>query len=124
MNSLLNVLFVYAVPVTAATLTPTLIIFTAGQKMNLTCTTSASNPQANITWYKSSVDITSQSTFSTQREGGLTRTISSLQGRVVKEDNGKQLYCSASNTPNKTVTSIVQTLNVMCKCIVCDLTNV
>ena len=124
MNSLLNVLFVYAVPVTAATLTPTLIIFTAGQKMNLTCTTSASNPQANITWYKSSVDITSQSTFSTQREGGLTRTISSLQGRVVKEDNGKQLYCIASNTPNKTITSIVQTLNVMCKCIVCDLTNV
>ena len=121
---MLNFLFVNAVPVTTVTLRPTLIVFTAGQEMNLTCTTSAGNPQANITWYKSSVDITSQSTFTTQHDGGLTRTISSLQGRVVKEDNGKQLYCSASNTPNKTVTSIVQTLNVMCKCIVCDLTNV
>ena len=121
---MLNFLFVNAVPVTTVTLRPTLIVFTAGQEMNLTCTTSAGNPQANITWYKSSVDITSQSTFSTQREGGLTRTISSLQGRVVKEDNGKQLYCIASNTPNKTITSIVQTLNVMCKCIVCVLTNV
>ena len=84
--------------------------------MNLTCTTSASNPQANITWYKSSVDITNQSTFTVEEEGGLARTKSSLRIVVVKEDNGKQVYCRASNAPNKIKTSSMQTLNVMCKC--------
>ena len=102
-------------PVTSVTLTPTSITLTAGQQMNLTCTTSASNPQANITWYKSSEDITSQSTSTTEDDGGLARTISSLQNSVVKEDNGKQIYCRASNTANQAVASNLQSLNVQCK---------
>ena len=110
-----NLIFVHAVPVTSVTLTPTSITVTDGQQMNLTCTTSASNPQANITWYKSFVDITSQSTWTTEEVGGLARTVSSLQSIVGKEDNGKQIYCRASNTPNHTVTSNVQSINVQCK---------
>ena len=103
-------------PVTSVALTPTPITLIAGQQMNLTCTTSASNPQANITWYKSSVDITSQSTWTTQIDGGLLRTISSLLSRVGKQDYGKQVYCRASNIQNMTVTSNITSLNVICKC--------
>nr|XP_022289527.1 nephrin-like isoform X2 [Crassostrea virginica] len=104
----INVLF----PVTSVTLTPTSITVADGQQMNLTCTTSASNPQANITWYKSFVDITSQSTSTTEEVGGLARTVSSLQSIVGKEDNGKRIYCRASNSPNQAVTSNVQSINV------------
>nr|XP_022287372.1 nephrin-like isoform X2 [Crassostrea virginica] len=102
-------------PVTSVTLTPTSFTVTDGQQMNLTCTTSASNPQANITWYMSTVDITSQSTSTTEEVGGLARTISSLQSIVGKEDNGKQINCRASNTPNQAVTSNVQSINVLYK---------
>mgnify|MGYP003692134797 CR=1 FL=1 len=105
-----------AVPVTSVTLNPTPITLIAGQQMNLTCTTSASNPQANITWYKSPMDITSQSTSMTQIDGGLLRTISTLLSRVVKQDNGKQVYCRASNIQGVTISSNMQSLNVMCKC--------
>nr|XP_022287393.1 hemicentin-1-like isoform X3 [Crassostrea virginica] len=110
-----KVVFSVKVPVTSVTLTPTSITVTDGQQMNLTCTTSASNPQANITWHKSSRDITSQSTSTTEEVGGLARTVSSLQSIVGKEDNGKQIYCRASNTPNHAVTSNVQLLNVQYK---------
>ena len=103
-------------PVTSVTLNPTPITLIAGQQMNLTCTTSASNPQANITWYKSPMDITSQSTSMTQIDGGLLRTISTLLSRVVKQDNGKQVYCRASNIQGVTISSNMQSLNVMCKC--------
>lgn len=107
--------FLHAAPVTSVTLIPTSITLISGQEMNLTCITSVSNPQANITWYKSSVDITSQSTSTTEDVGGLARTISSLQGIVTKDDNGKRIYCRGSNTPNQAVTSNVQSINVLCK---------
>ena len=83
--------------------------------MNLTCTTSYCNPPANITWYLSSVDITSQSLSAIEKSGGLFRTVSSLLREVVKEDNGKQVYCRASNTLGEHVISSVQTVNVLCK---------
>ena len=110
-----NIIFIYTVPVTSVTLTPTPITVTAGQQMSLTCTTSASYPQANITWYMSSMDITNDATLMSKDGGGLTRTISLLQSRVVKEDNRRRVYCIASNTPNMTVTSNIQSLNVLCE---------
>lgn len=61
------------------------------------------------------MDITSQSTPTTEDYGDLKRIISSLQSSVVKEDNGKQINGRASNTPNQGVTSNLQSLNVLCK---------
>ena len=103
------------VPITSVTLTPTSVTVIAGQQINLTCATSYCNPLANITWYLSSVDITSQSLFAVEKSGGLFRTISSLLREVVKEDNGKKVYCRASNTLGEHVISSVQTVNVFCK---------
>nr|XP_022286587.1 hemicentin-1-like isoform X2 [Crassostrea virginica] len=110
-----KVVFSVKVPVTSVTLTPRPITLIAGQQMNLTCTTSSSYPSATVTWYKASSDITNQSISTIQDDLGLLRTISSLRSRVVKEDNGKQVLCRASNTPGKTVSSIIQILNVMYK---------
>ena len=103
------------VPITSVTLTPTSVTVTAGQQMNLTCTTSYCNPAANITWYLSSVDITSQSLSAMEKNGGLFRTISSLLREVVKEDYGKKVYSRGSNKLGEHVISSVQTVNVLCK---------
>ena len=114
--SLINyVPFIGEVPVSKVTLTPTQFPVIAGQQMNLTCTTSYSNPAANITWIKSSEDITDQSTHTTDSSGGLVRTVSSLLFTVVQEDNGKQVFCRTSNTQDKSVSSTVHILNIMCK---------
>ena len=107
--------FTDTVPVTKVTLTPTPITVVDGQQMNLTCTTSYSNPAANVAWMKSSGDITDLSTHRTGNSGGLVRTVSSLLITVVKEDNGKQVFCRASNTQDKSVSSTVHILNIMCK---------
>ncbi|XP_078323846.1 neural cell adhesion molecule 1-like isoform X4 [Crassostrea virginica] len=101
------------VPVTSVILTSTPSPVITEQQINLTCTTSYSSPPANITWIKSSVDISSQASYRTEENQGLHRTISSLLITVKKEDNRKQVYCIASNTPNVTVTSNVQELDVL-----------
>ena len=107
--------FTETVPVTKVTLTPTPITVVDGQQMNLTCATSYSNPAANITWIKSTEDITDQSSQTTDSSVGLVRTVSLLLITVVKEDNGKQVFCRASNTQDKSVSSTVNILNIMCK---------
>ncbi|XP_078334109.1 neural cell adhesion molecule 1-A-like isoform X2 [Crassostrea virginica] len=81
--------------------------------MNLTCATSYCNPQANITWYKSSLDITNQSSFIIYKSGDLLGTVSSLIIKAVKEDNGKRVYCRATNAPRNSVKSNEQTLNIL-----------
>ena len=43
------------------------------------------------------------------------KTISSVKSTVVKEDNGKRVFCKASNIRGKDVTSFINTLNVMCR---------
>lgn len=112
------------VPVSSVTLLPTMISVIAGQQMNITCATSYCNPPANITWYLSSEDVTDQSTFTINRVDGLAETVSLLLSKIGKADNGKQVHCVASNTPDKTVTSYKSTLNILCKCIVhsCQIT--
>lgn len=102
-------------PVSSVNVTQTTIVVSAGQMINLTCVTSYSNPEATISWYKSSEDITPQSTFETQRDRGLVRTISSLRRIVVKEDNGKRIYCRANNTMDASITSTMRTIIVLCK---------
>lgn len=102
------------VPVTSVTLTPNSITVVVGQQINLTCTTSYCYPPANISWYKSSTDITSQSTSTRDKSGGLVRTASSLQTLVFKKDNEKQVYCAVSNIPDRSVTSTVLSVAVWC----------
>lgn len=106
--------FNLTVLMTSVTLTPTSTTFMAGQEINLTCKTSYCNPPANITWYKSSTDITSQATVTRDTSDGLVRTTSSLQTLVFKMDNGKQVYCTASNIPGSSVISTVLSLVVLC----------
>lgn len=105
----------FTVPVTSVTVTPTPITVTAGQQMNLTCITSYCNPPANITWYMSSTDITSQSTNTTDVSNNLVKTTSQLLSQVVKTDNGKQVYCTASNILGRSVQSIMHTVIVWCR---------
>lgn len=103
------------VPVTSVNIHPQQIEVVAEQKMNLTCTTSESNPAANITWFMSTVDITNQSTFTIEQRDRLSKTISSLQKIAVKKDNGKTVYCKANNTLNKYVTSTELVLKILYK---------
>lgn len=104
------------VPVTSVTLTPVATTLIAGQLVNLTCITSYCDPPANITWYKSTTDIhvTSQSTYIMNMSDGLVRTTSSLQTQVVKMDVGKQVYCTASNIPGRSINSTVLTVDLWC----------
>lgn len=82
--------------------------------MNLTCETSYCVPPANITWFKSSINIPfSSSTY--HKSGDLVRTISSVIITVDKGDNGKLVYCIARNLDRKSVRSSTDALNVMCK---------
>ncbi|XP_022287174.2 nephrin-like [Crassostrea virginica] len=110
-----SVVFFVEVPVSSVTLLPTMISVIAGQQMNITCATSYCNPPANITWYLSSEDVTDQSTFTINRVDGLAETVSLLLSKIGKADNGKQVHCVASNTPDKTVTSYKSTLNILYK---------
>lgn len=105
----------FTVPLTSLTLTPTPITVIAGQQMNLTCTTSYCSPPANITWYMSSTDITSQSTYTTDALDSLVKTTSQLMIRAVKLDNENQVYCIASNIPAQSVQSTVHTMTVWCR---------
>lgn len=97
-------------------MTPTLINVTAGQQVNITCTTSYCYPPANITWFISSTDITNQSNVATVLHDGLMRTISALSIYAVKSDNGKQVYCTAGNNPGQRVllNSTVNVVTVLC----------
>lgn len=89
---------------------------TAGQKIHINCTTSFCDPPANITWVSSSVDSTNQYTYTDDtNDDGLVRINSSLQRSVTAKDNGMMVYCSASNIPNRNVTSTVQIFSVSCK---------
>lgn len=109
-------MYLYTVPVTSVTITPVATTLIDGQVINLICITSYCNPPAYITWYKSRTDmhVTSQSTSSRNMSDGLVRTTSSLQTQVVKMDNGKHVYCTASNIPGRSINSIVLTLAVLC----------
>lgn len=105
----------FTVPVTSVTLTLNSTTVITGQQINLTCTTSYCNPPADITWYKSTTDITSQSTYTRVALNGSVKTTSQLRSRVVKTDNGQDVFCTASNTPSQHIKSMVYTLTVLCK---------
>nr|XP_022323484.1 neural cell adhesion molecule 1-like isoform X2 [Crassostrea virginica] len=111
-----NITFRVTVPVTSVDLLPDQpISVIAEQLMNLTCTTSACNPSANIQWFMSSENITSHSSSKITNDGGFFRTVSSLNFAVKKQDNQKQVFCRASNIPGNNVTSRKQTLHVLYK---------
>lgn len=100
---------------TAVTLTPTSITVINGQQKNLICTTSFCFPKANISWFMSSRDVTSQSTFTTDELSGQVRTNSSLLRTFFKSDDGIQVYCEARNKPNQSVNSATYEVSVLCK---------
>lgn len=103
-----------SVPVASVTLAPSLIIALDGQQINMTCTTSYCNPPANITWYMSSTDFTSQSNSATVTYDGLVRTMSALSINASKSDNGKQVFCTVGNIPGQRVNSTVNVVTVLC----------
>lgn len=105
---------IISVPVTSVTMTQTPIIALFGQQINITCTTSYCYPPANITWYMSSTDITSRSTSSNDKTEGLVLTVSSLSLTLGNSDNEKHVFCKASNIPDQIVTSMVNTVTVLC----------
>lgn len=105
----------FTVPMTSVTLTLNLTTVIVGQQINLTCTASYCNPPADITWYKSTTDITSQSTYTRVALNGSVKTTSQLLSRVFKTDNEQDVFCTASNTPSLSVKSMVYTLTVLCK---------
>lgn len=104
--------YVISVPVTSVTLVPTPINVTAGQQMYITCTTSYCYPPANITWNRSSTNIANQFEFTSN---DLVRTSSVFSINASKSDNGKQVYCTASNISGKRVNSTVNIVTVSCK---------
>ncbi|XP_052720144.1 carcinoembryonic antigen-related cell adhesion molecule 5-like isoform X4 [Crassostrea angulata] len=108
-----SILLVKATPVTFVNMTPTPITMTAGQQMIITCETSYCNPPAEITWYMSTVNITNQKNGQTNLYDGLVRTMSTLSINAVKSDNGKHVYCTASNNPGERVNSTVNVLTVL-----------
>lgn len=110
-----NIVLIITVSVATVNLTPASILSIAGQTMKLTCTTSYCNPPANIMWYLSSKDITNQSKPTVQTDMDLVSTISLLQRRVDKRDNKKQVYCTARNSPGRTVNSTLRIVSVLCK---------
>lgn len=104
-----------SVQVTKVTLMPVSITGEVGDQMYLSCTTSFCFPQANVSWFISSTDITNQSTPTTNSDSGLSRTNSTLILSLSKAHNGKQVYCAASNKPNQIVNSLTHTVTVFCK---------
>lgn len=98
-------------------LNATSIDVVAGREMTLTCTTSFCIPPANISWYKSALDITKDST--SIRNKNITndhqQTVSTLVKTVGKSDNGEEIYCTASNIHPKTVKSETLPINILCK---------
>ncbi|XP_062572115.1 neural cell adhesion molecule 1-like isoform X2 [Saccostrea cucullata] len=105
--------FSVTVSVTSVTLTPAQITVDAGKQITLTCQTDYCNPAANITWYKASAVLTTPTTDTTDTDSnGLIRTTSVLQYTGVAGDNGQQVYCRATNRPEKNVESNKNTLDV------------
>lgn len=112
----LNYFMYISVPVTSVTLSPTPIHVTAGQQMYINCTTSYCYPPANIAWYMSSTNFTNQLTLTENNtSNGLVRTLSALSINASKSDNGKQVYCTASNISGRRINSTVNMVTVLCK---------
>lgn len=114
---LLHHYLIFTVPVSSVTLTPTIIEVFAGQQMNLTCTTSYCLPPATITWHMSSTDNINSSMNMSNSLNGLRKTNSYLQKSVNKSDNGKSVYCTASNIPGQSAKSLVHEVVAWCKLI-------
>ncbi|XP_048749917.2 cell adhesion molecule 2-like isoform X4 [Ostrea edulis] len=108
-----NVTMKVKVPTKSVILNPTQVTVNTGKSITLTCQTDYCNPTANITWFKSSYDITSSSTSTTDVDSdGFVRTTYVLQYTFVREDNGQQVHCTASNSDGQIVTSSLSTLDV------------
>lgn len=106
----------FTVPITSVNLISDQTAVNFSQQIRLTCTTDFCIPAASITWYKAELPIMSNINQSVERNENtnLKRTISVLTFISLKEDNMKQVYCTATN-PISAVNSTIHFLDVRCK---------
>lgn len=84
--------------------------------MYLTCQTSYCHPPAIVTWYNDNIEIADHTIVTTDtNQYFLSRMTSTLQYTVMPQDNGKKIYCIASNILGERVVSEKITLDVRCK---------
>lgn len=105
----------FSEPVSSVTLAPSSMVVTVGKQMNLSCTTSYCLPPAIITWHLSSTENMNSTIVTYNESNDLVKTTSLLQKRVDKSDNGKLVFCTASNIPGRHVNSSVHTVIAWCK---------
>lgn len=109
-------MFFFLAPITNVTLYFNQNSVNISEQMRLTCVSEYCYPSAHITWYIGS-DVVSESIIDNVSSGndGLFQTTSTLQYTGVEADNGKPVYCKASNLHNITVESSRKYLDVICK---------
>nr|XP_045611920.1 uncharacterized protein LOC123766685 [Procambarus clarkii] len=74
-----------------------------GQLVTLSCSTSSSNPKANITWRSGDAMLQGGITYSVPAEFGGIGTRSEFLLKAVAEDNGKAFMCEAENGLGTTI---------------------
>lgn len=88
----------------------------SGTIMYLTCQTSNCHPPAIVTWYNDNIEISDHTIVTVDtNQLFLSRMKSKLQYTVMPQDNGKNIYCIASNIQGERVVSEKITVDVRCK---------
>ena len=92
-----------------------IINVTQESSIDLTCTTSASRPHANITWHRNNSPVArTKQTVTTSGDKFVTTSKLTIQGEVSRQ--GDRMHCSAINLDGQTpVTSTITTINVQCR---------
>lgn len=86
-----------------------------GQRVNLTCESSSSNPAAKMSWWKDGVSIPSHSNYTLPGDNRGKRSVSVLMLDLTS-DLDKALYtCSAKNSEVKQNAHDAILLEVACK---------
>lgn len=105
-----------AVPVSALTLSPAEPSVNSGNNISLECQTNYCNPSSTIIWHIDSEKVSGQIDIAIDTNGtGLLRTTSVLQYTAVPNDDGKLVYCTATNFKGHIIASEKHLLNVKCK---------
>lgn len=92
----------------------------AGLPLHLTCTSSSSNPPAEIVWRKNGRRITGENLVTSDAENGGKKTSYSLKIEPTSRDHNAEYQCRATNKDLDRSVSNAVTLNVLCKFFVGD----
>lgn len=105
-----------AVPVLALTLSPTELSVNSGNIISLECQTNYCNPPSTIIWYIDGEKVSGQIKVTIDTNStGISRTTSVLQYTAVPSDDGKPVYCTATNFEGYIIESRKHYLNVKCE---------